>query len=96
MGKAKAKFSTSSILKKKINKEFTKKNMWRNIVAKQKPCGENTVAIYDVFFIKKTTKLNSEPTQYEKKPKMIFLGKKIIKKRKNHIGKHCSNSQYFF
>jgi len=50
MGKAKAKFSTNSILKKKLNKEnFEKKNMWRNIIAKQKLCGGNTVAIYNVF-----------------------------------------------
>jgi hypothetical protein len=41
------------------------------------------------FFIKKIVKLNSQPTQYEKKPK------KIIKK-KNHIEKYCSNSQFFF
>jgi hypothetical protein len=30
--------------------------MWRNIVAKQKPYGENTLAIYNVFFIKKKYK----------------------------------------
>jgi hypothetical protein len=39
VGKVKAKFLTSSILKK-INKDNLKKNMWGNIVAKQKPCGE--------------------------------------------------------
>jgi hypothetical protein len=53
VGKAKTKLSTSSILKKKFNKEnFEKKNMWRNIVAKQKLCEENTVAIYNIFFKK--------------------------------------------
>jgi hypothetical protein len=41
--------------------------MWRNIVAKQKPYGKNTLAIYNVFFIKKNIKLNSQPVQYEKK-----------------------------
>jgi hypothetical protein len=41
--------------------------MWRNIVVKQKPYGENTLAIYNVFFIKKNIKLNSQPAQYEKK-----------------------------
>ena len=41
VGKVKAKFSTSSILKKKIDKyNFFKKNMCGNIVAKQKSCGE--------------------------------------------------------
>jgi hypothetical protein len=41
VGKVKAEFSTSSILKKKFNKDnFEKKNMWGNTVAKQKPCGE--------------------------------------------------------
>jgi hypothetical protein len=50
VGKVKAKFLTSSILKK-INKDNLKtkhvgkycsktKTMWGNIVAKQKPCGE--------------------------------------------------------
>jgi hypothetical protein len=34
-----------------------------------------------MFFIKKTVKLNSQPTQYEKKPK------KIIKKRKKSYRK---------
>jgi hypothetical protein len=60
----KAKFSTSSILKKNATKIILKKNMLRNIVPKQKPCGGNTIVIYNVFFIKKTTKLNSQPAQY--------------------------------
>jgi hypothetical protein len=37
-----------------------------NTTAKQKPCGENIVAIYSVIF-KKITKLNYQPAQYEKK-----------------------------
>jgi len=41
VGKVKAKFSTSSILKKKyLTKIILKKNMLENTVAKQKPCGE--------------------------------------------------------
>jgi hypothetical protein len=40
--------------------------MWGNTTAKQKPCGENTITIHNVIF-KKTTKLNSQPAQYEKK-----------------------------
>jgi hypothetical protein len=39
-GKVKAEFSTSSILKKNLTKIILKNNMWGNIVAKQKPCGE--------------------------------------------------------
>jgi hypothetical protein len=39
-GKVKAKFSTSSILKKISTKIILIKNMWGNIVVKQKPCGE--------------------------------------------------------
>ena len=71
--------------------------MWRNIVPKEKPRGRNTVVIYNVFFIKKTTKLNSQPAKYEKKTKWQFWKKQIIKRKKeNHIGKHCSNSQCFF
>jgi len=40
VGKVKAKFSTSSILKKNSTKIILKKNMWRNIIAKQKSYGE--------------------------------------------------------
>jgi len=40
--------------------------MWENTVAKQKPCGGNTVAIHSVIF-EKTTKLNFQSAQYEKK-----------------------------
>jgi hypothetical protein len=46
------------------------------------------------FFFKKTIKLNSQQTQYEKKKStMIILEKKnnYKKKEKNHIGKHYSN-----
>jgi hypothetical protein len=39
VGKVKAEFSTSSILKNKIDKDDFGKNMWGNTVAKQKPCG---------------------------------------------------------
>jgi hypothetical protein len=59
----------------------------------------NTVAIHSVLK-KKTMKLNSQPAQYEKnKIDKDNSGKKtktIIKKqKKNHMGKHCSNPQYF-
>jgi hypothetical protein len=39
VGKVKAKFSTSSILKK-IDKDNLEKNIWENTIAKQKPYGE--------------------------------------------------------
>ena len=39
VGKVKAKFPISSILKK-IDKDNFEKNMWGNTVAKQKSCGE--------------------------------------------------------
>ena len=34
------------------------------------------VAVYNVFLIKKTIKLNHQPTQYEKKLKINILKKK--------------------
>ena len=40
VGKVKAEFSTSSILKKKIDKDNFKKTMRGNTVAKQKPRGK--------------------------------------------------------
>ena len=98
MGKTKAKFSTSSILKK-INST--------KIILKKKTCGkilyqnknhvrENIVVIYNVFLYKKTTKLNSQPAQYEKKNKKTKKQKMTILKNKNHTGKHCSNPQCLF
>jgi len=62
--KAKAKFSTNSILKKKINKDnFLKKTCGENTVVKQKSCKGNTVVIHSIFFFlkKKATKLISQP-----------------------------------
>ena len=40
---------------------------------------ENTVAIHNVFFKKKNTKLNYQPAQYEKKK--LKLTKTILKKK---------------
>jgi hypothetical protein len=59
----------------------------------------NTVAIHSVLK-KKTTKLNSQPAQYEKnkinKENFGKKTKKIIKnEKKNHVEKHCSNPQCF-
>ena len=53
MGKAKARLSASSILKKNLIKIIFKKNIRGNTAAKQKLCGGNTVAIHFVFFKKK-------------------------------------------
>jgi hypothetical protein len=53
----------------------------------------NIVAIHSVLK-KKTTKLNSQLVQYEKKIDKDNSGKKTKnhkKKKKNHVGKHCSN-----
>jgi hypothetical protein len=40
VGKVKAEFSISSILKKNPTKIIFEKNMWGNTVAKQKLCGK--------------------------------------------------------
>jgi uncharacterized protein YaiI (UPF0178 family) len=55
----------------------------------------NTVAIHSLLK-KKTTKLNSQPAQYEKnKIQKDNSRKKIIKKEKKPCGKHYSNPQCF-
>ena len=70
--------------------KFDKDNFGKKI--DKKTCGETlqqekimwggTVAIHNVFFFKKkTTKLNYQPTQYEKKLK---LTKTILEKKKPH------------
>jgi hypothetical protein len=58
-------------------------------------CG-NTVAIHSVLKTK-TTKLNSQPAQYEKnKINKDNSEKKNHKKReKKPCGEHCSNPRYF-
>jgi hypothetical protein len=55
--------------------------------------GGNTIAIHNVIF-KKTTKLNSQPARYKKNKidKDQFEKKE---RKKNYIGKYCSNPQYF-
>jgi hypothetical protein len=69
--------------------------MLENTTAKQISCGGNTVAVHSVFFFKKTTKLNSQPAQYEKKIDKGHFEKKIIIRKKNHVGKYCSILQCF-
>jgi hypothetical protein len=77
-----------NIKNNKIDKDNFEKNhkkiMWGN-----------TVAIHSVLK-KKTTKLNSQPAQYEKKNRQRQFWKKIIKKgKKNNARKHCSNPRCF-
>jgi len=69
--------------------------MWGNTAAKQKPCGRNTITIHSVIF-EKTTKLNYQLAQYKKKINKDQFEKKIIKrKKKNQVGKYCSNPHCF-
>jgi len=63
VGKVKAKFSTSSILKK-IDKDNLKKKYIKKYCSKTKIMWGNIVTIHSV--LKKTTKQNSQPAQYEK------------------------------
>jgi len=86
--KVKAKFSTSSIFKKKFNKDnFEKKHVGKHC-SKTKIMWGNIVTIHSVLK-KKSTKQNSQPAQYKKIDQKYF-GKQIHKK--NHVGRHCSNS----
>jgi hypothetical protein len=78
--KVKTKLSTSLILKKNLTKIILKKNMWGNTVAKQKPCGD-IVTIYSVLK-KKSTKQNSQPSQYKKN-----IDKDHFEKQKKNIHK---------
>jgi hypothetical protein len=54
--------------------------MWGNTVAKQKPCGD-IVTIYSVLK-KKSTKQNSQPSQYKKN-----IDKDHFEKQKKNIHK---------
>ena len=80
MRKVKAKFTTSSILKKKFDKyNFEKKHVGKHC-SKIKTMWGNIVTIHSVLK-KKSTKQNSQPAQYKKiKSTKIILEKKIIKK----------------
>jgi len=63
--KVKAKFSTNSILKRNSTKIILKKKHVEKHCRKTKIIWRNIVTIYSVLK-KKTTKQNSQPTQYEK------------------------------
>jgi hypothetical protein len=81
VGKVKAKFPTSSILKKMDKDNFEKKHVGKHC-NKTKTMWENIVTIHSTF-LKKTNEAKSTKTILKKKRK------KFIKK--NHVGKHCSN-----
>jgi hypothetical protein len=57
-GKLKLDYQLAQYWKNKFDKYNFFKNIWENIAVKQKLYRGNTVAIY-IFFLKKTTKLNS-------------------------------------
>jgi len=81
VGKAKAKFSTSSILKKiNLTKRILKNKYVEKYCSKTKTMSGKYRSNLQCFFIKKTTKLNPQPAQYEKKLKGSFLEKKSYKK----------------
>jgi len=71
--------------------------MWGNTVARKNNVGKHCSNLQCFFFKKKTTNLNYQLAQYEKKLKLTktILEKKQRKKKKNHMGKHCSNQQCF-
>ena len=80
VGKIKAKFPTSSILKKIHKDNFEKKHVGKHC-SKTKTMWGNIVTIHNILK-KKTTKQNSQPAQYEKKNRQrLFLKKKFIKKK---------------
>ena len=65
--------------------------MWGNTVSRKNHVQKHYSNPQCFFFKKKTTKLNYQPTQYEKKLKLT----KTILEKKNHMEKHCSNQQCF-
>jgi hypothetical protein len=68
--------------------------VWGNTVARKNHVGKHCSNPQCFLFKKKTTKLNYQPAQYEKKTKIDKDSsgkKKQRKKKKNHMGKHCSN-----
>jgi hypothetical protein len=84
VGKVKAKFSTSSILKKKFTKDNFEKKMWGNIVANPQCFKEKS---YEAkFSTSSILKKKIDKDYFGKKKKKIHK-----KKEKNRAGKHCSN-----
>jgi hypothetical protein len=82
VGKVKAEFSTSSILKKFNKDNFGKKHVGKHC-SKTKTMWGNIVTVHSV--LKKNYETKSIKIILEKK-------KKIHKKnKKRHVGKHCSN-----
>jgi len=89
--KIKAKFSTSSILKKKFDKDNFENKYVGKHCNKTKIMWGNIVTIHSVLK-KKSTKQNSQPAQYKKKStKIILKEKKKTIHKKNYVWKYCSN-----
>jgi len=66
-GKLKLKLNSqpTQYWKNKFDKDnLNKKTCGENTAAKQKTCKRNTVAIHIFYFLKKTTKLSSQPAQF--------------------------------
>ena len=83
VGKVKAEFSTSSILKKNSIKIILEKKHVEKHCSKTKTMWGNIVTVHSV--LKKNYETKSIKIILEKK-------KKIHKKnKKRHVGKHCSN-----
>jgi len=61
-GKLKLDYQPTQYWKINLIKIIFKNNIWGNTAAKQKLCRGKTITIHIVFFLKKTTKLNSQPT----------------------------------
>jgi hypothetical protein len=84
--KVKVKFSISSILKKKFDKDNFEKKHVRKYCSKTKIMWRNIVTIHSVLKKKLRSKINKDHLGRKKK-------KKIHKKnKKSHVGKHYSNS----
>ena len=83
MGKVKAEFSTSSILKKNSIKIILEKKHVEKHCSKTKTMWGNIVTIHSV--LKKNYEIKSTKTILEKKRRFIK------KNKKRHVGKHCSN-----
>ena len=83
-GKLKLNFQPAQYWKSKFDKDnFKKINTWRNTAAKQKPCGGNTVAIHNIFFLNYKAKFSTNSI-FKKIDKDNFE-KKLKKKKKEEV-----------
>jgi len=63
--------------------------------SKKKIMWGNTIAIHNVFFQEKNYKVKLLTIIIWKKLKLTKTILEKKQRKKNHIGKHCSNQQYF-